>query len=106
MDKLIVAVSCLSLAAAWAYRRGYSISAKSSLDEITETDETFVVAGLGPVGNTVVETLHNAGASIFLVDRNKKLLVPGAKPKARTSAGSKTWKIGYPFSANGRELSY
>jgi CPA2 family monovalent cation:H+ antiporter-2 len=38
--------------------------------------ETVVIAGLGPVGNTVVQTLRAQGLPLMLVDRNEHLLSP------------------------------
>jgi Kef-type K+ transport system membrane component KefB/Trk K+ transport system NAD-binding subunit len=77
---LIVVVSCLSLAitpllVALALR----FLPRSNLSAITDRSATVVVAGLGPVGNQVVETLHRLGHRLFLVDRNPKLLEPWAK---------------------------
>jgi CPA2 family monovalent cation:H+ antiporter-2 len=46
------------------------------LDQLPATGDTVVVAGLGPVGNTVVETLRSAGLPLLLVDRNDRLLAP------------------------------
>ncbi len=43
---------------------------------IEEHGETVVIAGLGPVGNTVVQTLHAQGLPLMLVDRNDHLLSP------------------------------
>jgi CPA2 family monovalent cation:H+ antiporter-2 len=41
---------------------------------IAEHGETVVIAGLGPVGNTVVQTLRTQGLPLLLVDRNEHLL--------------------------------
>ena len=41
---------------------------------ISEHGETVVIAGLGPVGNTVVQTLRTQGLPLLLVDRNEHLL--------------------------------
>ena len=49
---------------------------QSRLDSVVDRDETIVVAGLGPVGNAVVEALKHAGQPLMLVDRNEKLLAP------------------------------
>lgn len=49
---------------------------KSQVDLITEPGETVVVAGLGPVGNTVVQALRSQGLPLLLVDRNEHLLAP------------------------------
>ncbi len=49
---------------------------KSRSDLIEEHGETVVVAGLGPVGNTVVQTLSAQGLPLMLVDRNQHLLSP------------------------------
>ena len=43
---------------------------------IEEHGETVVIAGLGPVGNTVVQTLRAQGLPLMLVDRNQHLLSP------------------------------
>ena len=43
---------------------------------IEDYGETVVIAGLGPVGNTVVQTLHAQGLPLMLVDRNEHLLTP------------------------------
>lgn len=43
---------------------------------IVEHGETVVIAGLGPVGNTVVQTLRAQGLPLMLVDRNEHLLSP------------------------------
>ena len=49
---------------------------RSQLDLITEPGETVVVAGLGPVGNTVVQALRSQGLPLLLIDRNEHLLSP------------------------------
>ena len=49
---------------------------KSQMDLITEPGETVLVAGLGPVGNTVVQALRSQGLPLLLVDRNEHLLAP------------------------------
>lgn len=75
--RLIVAVACLSLAATPALVvLAQRFLPRSSLADVTRKGEVVVVAGLGPVGNTVVEALHRAGHPLLLVDRNEKLLEP------------------------------
>jgi len=74
---LIVTVACLSLAltpilVAIASR----LLPGSNLDRVREKGNTIVVAGMGPVGNTVVQTLLDLGQKLFLVDRNPRLLEP------------------------------
>lgn len=49
---------------------------KSRSSLIEGHGETVVVAGLGPVGNTVVQTLNAQGLPLLLVDRNQHLLSP------------------------------
>ena len=49
---------------------------KSRSAMIEEHGETVVIAGLGPVGNTVVQTLNAQGLPLLLVDRNQHLLSP------------------------------
>lgn len=72
---LIIAVSCLSLALTpLLVILAKPFLPKSRLDEITDKGETIVVGGLGPVGNTIVTTLHDSGHPLLLVDRNAKLL--------------------------------
>ena len=75
--KLIIAVTFLSFLSfpllAWAASR---LLPRTSLDDITATGATVVVAGLGPVGNTVVAQLRERGLPVLLVDRNEALLRP------------------------------
>ncbi|MFW5845532.1 MAG: cation:proton antiporter, partial [Planctomycetota bacterium] len=69
--KLVVAVSCLSLALTpILILLGIPMLPRSELERIGGRTTTVVVAGLGPVGNTVVSALHNAGIDLLLVDRN------------------------------------
>ena len=73
--RLVVAVTCLSLLftpllMALAAR----LLPKSSALGITATGDSVVIAGLGPVGNTVVTTLRELGYPLLLVDRNPHLL--------------------------------
>ncbi len=49
---------------------------RSRSDLITAHGETVVVGGLGPVGNTVVQSLRSLGLPLLLVDRNPHLLAP------------------------------
>lgn len=61
---------------------------KSRSALIDEHGETVVVAGLGPVGNTVVQTLNAQGLPLLLVDRNQHLLSPWqGDPGIRTHQG-------------------
>jgi Kef-type K+ transport system membrane component KefB len=77
--KLVVAVTCLSLALTpILIALGTPLLPRSILERITGRSQTVVVAGLGPVGNTVVQALHDAGADLLLIDRNPKLLEPWA----------------------------
>ena len=74
---LIVAVACLSLALTpFLITIATRFLPSSKIDGIVDKGETIVVAGLGPVGNTVVKTLHENGQPLMLVDRNEKLLEP------------------------------
>jgi CPA2 family monovalent cation:H+ antiporter-2 len=87
--KLVITVCCLSLAltpllVAYAVR----FLPRSPLEDIDRTGDTIVVAGLGPVGNTVVESLRDQGHPLLLVDRNRNLLKPWAEtPGVRTHLG-------------------
>ena len=49
---------------------------RSSLSTITRHGATVVVAGMGPVGNTVVSHLRERGLPVLLIDRNENLLKP------------------------------
>jgi CPA2 family monovalent cation:H+ antiporter-2 len=74
---LIVATTCISLAlapllAAFASR----LLPRPGIARDARVGDTIVVAGLGPVGNSVVETLRNEGHRLLLVDRNERLLAP------------------------------
>jgi CPA2 family monovalent cation:H+ antiporter-2 len=73
--QLVVTVTCLSLIitpllVSWAER----FLPRSPIEDLPRIGTTIVVAGLGPVGNTVVETLRDQGATLLLVDRNRTLL--------------------------------
>lgn len=75
--KLVVAVACLSLTITpFLVMAGRPFLPRSRLADHLKRGETIVVAGLGPVGNTVVESLHSEGIPLLLVDRNTKLLAP------------------------------
>jgi CPA2 family monovalent cation:H+ antiporter-2 len=75
--QLVVAVTCISLVATpGLVLLAMPFLPRSRLDAITERGETIVVAGLGPVGNTVVTTLRRRGYPLLLVDRNERLLRP------------------------------
>jgi CPA2 family monovalent cation:H+ antiporter-2 len=86
---LIVAVTCLSLAAAplLTWLAG-PLLPRTSLTLSKHSGNTVVVAGLGPVGNTVVDLLRANGVPLLLIDRNERLLAPweGA-PGVRTHRG-------------------
>ena len=73
--QLVVAVTCVSLALTpLLMRLALPFLPRTSLDQFTTPGATIVVAGLGPVGNTVVETLRSQGHPLLLVDRNERLL--------------------------------
>jgi CPA2 family monovalent cation:H+ antiporter-2 len=73
--RLIVAVTCLSLLFTpllmAVASRFLPIPASAA---ITGVGDSVVVAGLGPIGNTVVTTLRDLGYPLLLVDRNPHLL--------------------------------
>jgi monovalent cation:H+ antiporter-2, CPA2 family len=74
---LIVAVACLSLALTpLLIAIAVPLLPRSPLERIVGRSQKIVIAGLGPVGNTVVSALHETGHELFLVDRNPKLLAP------------------------------
>jgi Kef-type K+ transport system membrane component KefB len=77
LHRLIIAVTFLSFLLmpliAWLAGR---FLPRSSLETITNHGSTVVVAGLGPVGNTVVGLLRARGLPVMLVDRNENLLKP------------------------------
>ncbi len=77
LHRLIVAVTFLSFLLmpliAWLAGR---FLPRSSLETITDHGSTVVVAGMGPVGNTVVGLLRARGLPVMLVDRNENLLKP------------------------------
>lgn len=79
LHQLVIAITCISftstpLVALLASR----LLPTTRLDGLAHHGDTVVVAGLGPVGNAVVETLRNLGYPLLLVDRNPKLLAPWA----------------------------
>ncbi len=75
--KLVVSVTCLSLVLTpLLITFSLRFLPRSPLEDVTETGNTIVVAGLGPVGNTVVEALRDQGHPLLLVDRNRHLLRP------------------------------
>lgn len=75
--QLMVVVTCLSLAATpLLIRLAMPFLPKTSLEALKTSGDAVLVAGLGPVGNAVVETLHHRGVPMLLVDRNQKLLEP------------------------------
>ncbi|MDA3961106.1 MAG: cation:proton antiporter [Planctomycetota bacterium] len=76
---LVISIACLSLAGTPALVAiAQRLLPRPELARITTKGDTVVVAGLGPVGNTVVQNLHAAGYPLMLVDRNEKLLEPWA----------------------------
>ncbi len=75
--QLVVAVTCLSLAATpLLITVAVRFLPRSPIEDIDVTGDTIVIAGLGPVGNTVVEALRDQGHPLLLVDRNRRLLAP------------------------------
>ncbi len=74
---LVVATTCISLASAPLLAAlAKPLLPITSLAGLAQTGETVVVAGLGPVGNTVVDTLRKLGVPLLLIDRNERLLAP------------------------------
>jgi CPA2 family monovalent cation:H+ antiporter-2 len=74
---LVVATTCISLASAPLLAAlAKPLLPIASLAGLAQTGETVVVAGLGPVGNTVVDTLRKLGVPLLLIDRNERLLAP------------------------------
>ncbi|MBN8524451.1 MAG: cation:proton antiporter, partial [Planctomycetes bacterium] len=75
--QLVIATTCISLASApllaWLAQ---PLLPATSLASLRRTGDTVVVAGLGPVGNTVVDTLRRSGVPLLLIDRNDRLLAP------------------------------
>ena len=73
--RLVVAVTCLSLLFTpllmIVATRFLPVSRSAS---ITTSGDSVVIAGLGPVGNSVVTTLKDLGYPLLLVDRNPHLL--------------------------------
>lgn len=75
--QLMVVVTCLSLACTpLLIRFAIPFLPRNNLDALKQTGDAVLVAGLGPVGNAVVETLHQRGIPMLLVDRNPRLLAP------------------------------
>jgi CPA2 family monovalent cation:H+ antiporter-2 len=73
--QIIIAIACISLAMTPILISGANrFLPRSRLENIVQLSETIVGAGLGPVGNAVVEALRHAGQPLMLVDRNPKLL--------------------------------
>jgi CPA2 family monovalent cation:H+ antiporter-2 len=73
--QLVVAATCINLAATpLLFLLAERFLPRSGLDAVRARGRTIVVAGLGPVGNSVVETLRRQGHALFLVDRNERLL--------------------------------
>lgn len=74
---LVVATTCISLASAPLLALlARPFLPVASLAGLAQTGETVVVAGLGPVGNTVVDLLRRQGVPLLLIDRNERLLSP------------------------------
>lgn len=75
--RLVVATTCISLASApllaWLAK---PLLPTPNLASLGGRGDTVVVAGLGPVGNTVVDTLRRHGVPLLLIDRNERLLAP------------------------------
>ena len=75
--RLVVATTCISLASApllaWLAK---PLLPMTNLATLRHAGDTVVVAGLGPVGNTVVATLRRQGVPLLLIDRNERLLAP------------------------------
>lgn len=77
LHRLVVTITFLSfLSMPFLVRLATSFLPRSCLAGMSGTGETVVVAGLGPVGNTVVDTLRQQGLPLLLVDRNERLLKP------------------------------
>lgn len=87
--QLVVTVTCLSLVLTPALIAvAVRFLPRSVLERIQDTGDTVVVAGLGPVGNTVVESLRDQGHPLLLVDRNRNLLKPWSEASGvRTHVG-------------------
>ncbi len=80
--QLMVVVTCLSLAATpLLIRLAIRFLPNTTLDLLKQTGESVLVAGLGPVGNAVVETLRHRNIPMLLVDRNPRLLAPWENAK-------------------------
>jgi CPA2 family monovalent cation:H+ antiporter-2 len=74
---LVIATTCISLASAPLLAAlAKPLLPVASLAALRRTGNTVVVAGLGPVGNTVVDTLRKQGVPLLLIDRNERLLAP------------------------------
>lgn len=74
---LIISVAVLSLALTpFLIAIATRLLPRSSLESVRDRGSAIVVAGLGPVGNSVVEAVHAAGLPLLLVDRNQRLLDP------------------------------
>jgi len=74
---LVIATTCISLASAPLLAAlARPLLPITNLAGLRQTGDTVVIAGLGPVGNTVVDTLRNQGVPLLLVDRNERLLAP------------------------------
>lgn len=86
---LVVATTCISLASAPLLTRlARPFLPIVDLAALARTGDTVVVAGLGPVGNSVVGTLRAQGVPLLLVDRNEALLAPWqGVPGIRTHRG-------------------
>jgi CPA2 family monovalent cation:H+ antiporter-2 len=77
LHQLVVTIGFLSfLLMPVAVKAAIPFLPRTRLDGLVHTGDTVVVAGLGPVGNTVVDTLRREGLPLLLVDRNERLLKP------------------------------
>ncbi|MCS6970065.1 MAG: cation:proton antiporter [Planctomycetota bacterium] len=86
---LVVAVTCISLATAPLLTRlARPLLPVVDLTTLASGGDSVVVAGLGPVGNSVVAALRQQGVPLLLVDRNERLLAPWqGVPGVRTHRG-------------------
>ncbi len=74
---LAIAVTCLGLALTpFLTVLAVRFLPRSPLEAVSALGDTVVVAGLGPIGNTVVAALRSRGHPLLLVDRNRRLLDP------------------------------
>lgn len=77
LHQLVVTIAILSfLLTPLLVKAAAPFLPRTRLEGLTAAGDTVVVAGLGPVGNTVVDTLRREGLPLLLVDRNERLLRP------------------------------